>query len=555
MIKHYTLKKLHLFCLTLLASSLGVAQTATTVPYSTGFENGLDAAWSTYVQTSNCEVDIYSNGTYTWSGMTANANSGTHFLGLHNAVGGNFETTHAALHLDLAGESGLRFSFYLSEWNEEDHPEDGVFISDDGGATYTEVFHYNGTLYTDLQYTHFNWSLDSINAIHNLNFNANYVIKIQQHDNYYFAGGNDGFLVDDVSIYQVCSTASSQTVYLCGSGSYTVPSGDEVYTTPGSFTDTLLNSQGCDSVLYISLLQGNSTATMYEFSCTGSYTAPDGQVLTTSGQYPITIANAVGCDSLIDLWVIVGSPSSSHISESSCGDYTAPDGQVYSSSGTYVAVIQNEVGCDSTITIDLTVTPNASGSEDITSCGDFTWSDGNVYTTSGVYTQTLGASNGCDSIVTLNLTVNAPITVGINSTDNVTLEGSGAVTYDWIDCTTGNVVGSGTSFTATANGEYAAVGYDGPNCSDTSECFSVTTVGVDEAQKIDFVMYPNPTSDLVNFEASVALEKVEVFALDGRSVKVINTNQLDVTDLAPATYLLEFTYEGDNTFTKRLIVE
>ncbi|MDX1447213.1 hypothetical protein, partial [Lishizhenia sp.] len=303
------MKKFYLFVLMLALFALQSrvhAQTATTIPYSTGFESTLDACWSTYVQSANCEVSIYASGVYTWSGSSADAHTGTHFLGLHNAVGGNYETTHAALHLDLAGESGVRLSFYLSEWNEEDHPQDGIFISDDGGTTYTEVFHYNGTQYTDLQYTHFDWSLDSINAVHNLNFNANYVVKIQQHDNFYFAGGNDGFLLDDVSVYQVCSTGSSQNVYLCGAGAYTVPSGDEVYTTPGLVTDTLMNSQGCDSVLYINLMQGNSTATMYEFSCTGSYTAPDGSVLTSSGNYAITIPNAVGCDSLIDLWIIVG---------------------------------------------------------------------------------------------------------------------------------------------------------------------------------------------------------------------------------------------------------
>ncbi|SFT35814.1 Por secretion system C-terminal sorting domain-containing protein [Lishizhenia tianjinensis] len=532
-----------------------LGQTATTIPYFTGFENGLDGCWSTYVQSSNCEVAIYTSGTYVWSGSSADAYTGTHFLGLHNAVGGLFETTHAALHLDLAGESGLRFSFYLSEWNEEDHPQDGIYISDDGGTTYTEVFHYNGTQYTDLQYTHFDWSLDSINALYNLSFNSNYVIKVQQHDNFYFGGGNDGFLLDEVSVYEVCATASGQNVYLCGSGSYTVPSGDEIYTTPGSVTDTLMNSQGCDSVLYINLLQGNSSATMYEFSCTGSFTAPDGQILTTSGNYTITIPNAVGCDSVIDLWVIVGTPSGSHITVNSCGDYTAPDGQVYTSSGNYVAVIQNAIGCDSTIAIDLNITPNASGSETISSCGDFTWSDGNTYTTSGTYTQTLGASNGCDSIVTLDLTIDPELDVTIVSTDNVTLEGQGAVSYDWIDCATGNVVGTGTSFTATANGSYAAVGNDGPYCSDTSECFAVTTVGIDQAQFIAFEMYPNPTADEVYFEANANLIEVVVLAVDGREVLRSTETSLNVKGLAPATYLLEFTYEGDYKFTRRLIVE
>lgn len=543
-----------LFCFVLVGTH-GWGQTATTIPYFTGFESSLDPCWSTYVQTNSCEVAIYSNGTYTWSGTSANAYGGTHYLGLHNAIGGSYETTHAALHLDLTGEVDLRFSFYLAEWNEENHPEDGIFISDDGGATYTEVFHYNGTLYTDLEYTHFDWSLDSINTLYNLSFNANYVIKIQQHDNYYLGGGNDGFLLDNVSVYDECATFSSQDAYLCGASPYTVPSGDEVYMNPGMVTDTLVNSEGCDSVLYINLMQGNSTSTMYQFSCTGSFTAPDGQVLTSSGNYTITIPNAVGCDSLIDLWVVVGSPSSSSITVTSCGDYTAPDGQLYTTSGNYVAVIQNSIGCDSTISIDLSITPNVTETETITSCGDFTWSDGNTYTSSGMYTQILAANNGCDSVVTLDLTVNPALDVAITSTDNVTLEGNGASSYVWIDCSTGTVVGSGATYTATVNGSYAALGSNGPNCFDTSACFAVTSVGVDEAKLIEFDMYPNPTNHKVNFEANTQFLEVIVYALDGREVMRSNESSIDVEELAPATYLLEFTFEGENKFTRRLVVE
>lgn len=530
------------------------AQTPAIAPYSTSFESGtLDPAWTTYVQTANCEVDIYNSGVYVWSGMTANANTGTKFLGLHNAVGGNFETTHAALHLDMSGLSGFRLSFYLSEWNEEDHPEDGIFISDDGGVTYTEVFHYNGTQYTDLQYTHFDWSLDSINVLHNLSFNANYVIKIQQHDNFYFAGGNDGFLVDDVDVYPSCRTFSFSNAYLCGT--YTVPSGDETYTTAGTVVDTIPNTAGCDSILYIDIVQGNSSATSYQFSCTGSYTAADGQVITTSGQYNIVTPNSVGCDSLITLYLIVGTPTSSSITESSCGPYTAPDGQVYSTDGVYTAVIQNSVGCDSTITIDLSVTPNSETTVDVTSCGPFVWSDGNTYNSDGVYTQVLGAANGCDSIVTLNLTMDVAPTVEIETTNNVDLEGTGATTYNWIDCADNTVVGTGDTFTPSANGSYAVIGYNGQFCSDTSECFTVTTIGISEEKLIEFNMYPNPATKHVSFEANTNVVEVTVFSIDGREVMRSNKSTIDVDGFAPSTYTVKVEFEGDIIITKKLMVK
>ena len=59
-------------------------------------------------------------------------------------------------------------------------------------------------------------------------------------------------------------------------------------------------------------------------------------------------------------------------------------------------------------TLHLTINHSVTNSFEVTACDSYTWND-STYTTSGEYTQTFTAANGCDSIVTLQLTVNPSV--------------------------------------------------------------------------------------------------------------------------------------------------
>ncbi len=71
------------------------------------------------------------------------------------------------------------------------------------------------------------------------------------------------------------------------------------------------------------------------------------------------------------------------------------------------------------------------------------------------------------------------------------------LSYQWIDCRNNSVMAGETnqSFTPTVNGDYAVVITSG-NCSDTSSCHSITSVGLEESRKnLDISVYPNPVRD------------------------------------------------------------
>ncbi|MFB6305515.1 MAG: hypothetical protein ABEH43_00730, partial [Flavobacteriales bacterium] len=99
---------------------------------------------------------------------------------------------------------------------------------------------------------------------------------------------------------------SFDTVNASVCASYTVPSGDESYTTSGTYIDTLPNSEGCDSLITINLSINNSFDTINPSVC-DSYTVPSGhETYTSSGNYSDTIPNSAGCDSIINIQLQIG---------------------------------------------------------------------------------------------------------------------------------------------------------------------------------------------------------------------------------------------------------
>ena len=204
-------------------------------------------------------------------------------------------------------------------------------------------------------------------------------------------------------VYSVCETYSTVSPSVCGT--YTSPSG-KVFTSSGSYQDTIANNAGCDSIITILLTVNSATTASISPVVCDSYTSPAGIIFTSSGTYQDTITNAAGCDSLITINLTVNSTTTATISPVVCGSYTSPGGSIYASSGTYQDTILNATGCDSVISINLTVNSATAASISPVVCGSYTAPSGAVYNTSGTFLDTIPNSSGCDSVISISLTVN-----------------------------------------------------------------------------------------------------------------------------------------------------
>ena len=87
-----------------------------------------------------------------------------------------------------------------------------------------------------------------------------------------------------------------------------------------------------------------------------SYTSPSGKTWTTSNTYSDTIANTAGCDSVITVNLTVRNKTTETITANVCDTYTSPSGRhTWFGTGIYKDTIPNAAGCDSILTINLTV--------------------------------------------------------------------------------------------------------------------------------------------------------------------------------------------------------
>lgn len=206
-------------------------------------------------------------------------------------------------------------------------------------------------------------------------------------------------------------------------------------------------------------------------------------------------------------------------------------------------------------------TPNT-GTDTRSECNPFVWIDGNTYTSNNnSATFVLQNVGGCDSTVTLDLTItNVDVSVTQNGTDLTANEL--VASYQWLDCNDNYSALAGETFRTyygLTDGSYAVeVTYYG--CKDTSNCFVVSTSGVQEETEntnITFTGYPNPATD--QFTISSTNEEInnlnyQVFDITGKllldgEITEKNTS-ISISNLEKAMYFIKI--QRNNTIVETI---
>ena len=97
-----------------------------------------------------------------------------------------------------------------------------------------------------------------------------------------------------------------QSLSICDQDSIVI--GANTYSIAGNYTDTLLNANGCDSILYTNISIDYNT-TSFDTLNTTTNIVWNGMNLTTSGDYIFLLTNSVNCDSIAHLNLIIEAPS------------------------------------------------------------------------------------------------------------------------------------------------------------------------------------------------------------------------------------------------------
>lgn len=197
-------------------------------------------------------------------------------------------------------------------------------------------------------------------------------------------------------------------------------------------------------------------------------------------------------------------------------------------------------------------------SEDV--CTEFTWTNGVTYTESGIYKFNHTTANQCDSSSWLNLNVRNPHDSIFSVGDTMLVAYAPGASIQWLVC--GGDVLPDTSFTLSPgfNGSFAAIiSHNG--CVDTTDCVSLSSIGLNELESTTTNFYPNPASNRVHIIPSEVSGSVtlSIYTMNGTCIierKENNTLPFDQeVDFPPGVYVLRLEYENQKVELGRLIVE
>ena len=171
----------------------------------------------------------------------------------------------------------------------------------------------------------------------------------------------------------------------------------------------------------------------------------------------------------------------------------------------------------------------------------------------------------------LSITMDADKTVTaifsqIQRTLNVTIVGNGTVTLASGSATNGTYAdGTVLSLVATPDAGYGFTGFTG-DATGTTSPFSITmdadknitatfsaTASVNDINRLDFEMYPNPTKGNLTFGLQEEVKTIELFNLQGQVVQKFRTKKINISSVAKGIYLVKITTVDGKQAIKKVV--
>ena len=204
--------------------------------------------------------------------------------------------------------------------------------------------------------------------------------------------------------------------------------------------------------------------------------------------------------------------------------------------------------------------------DSVLACKRYLWRDSVTYSTNVdniVFTKYNVAENGCDSIWILNLQfseIDTTIWLNIQMLNSNEKHASG---YQWLNCDSNFAIISGQTgyyMWALNNGSYA-VEITKNGCVDTSICFQINNISIEEEDFSNFLVTPNPTSGEFKIEFKKQQSIVTIRLLSSVGEEIWNKTSYDMRVLylelnqPSGIYIIETTDENGAKKRMKIIKE
>lgn len=173
-------------------------------------------------------------------------------------------------------------------------------------------------------------------------------------------------------------------------------------------------------------------------------------------------------------------------------------------------------------------------------------------------------SNQCIDSAKVSITVNSLPDVSTTFNKTIISANLSGATYQWINCNISNSVIVGATnknYTPIVNSSYAVI-VTLNNCSDTSACVAVNSIGINNVitnNTIQLHVYPNPAKDILHIESNSRLTDLQLNVFDNngkflKNVTVANDSKivLQLNEWGAGMYIL-YAHSNEGTFIHKFI--
>ncbi len=294
---------------------------------------------------------------------------------------------------------------------------------------------------------------------------------------------------------------------------------------------------------------------------------PDGKAVMAGATFNGTSSDIALARYYTGIVIAACSADTTTITQNICsGQSFVFNGQQFVTAGIYYDTLANAGGCDSLIILHLSVNNSAAaitvnGSASVcegdsillsaSAADSYLWSSGETSTgiyvhQSGIYTVTTTDANSCTaSSAPVTIQVYPLPAVPVISQSADTLYSSTALHYQWYFNGTLLLDDTLPSIALTSNGQYNVVVTDSNGCSNTSNLFAVSGLGILALESALFIISPNPAHEVVTISSTNRpITKAELFDYTGKLVQQQNCPScglytFDVKDLSAGTYYVK----------------
>lgn len=210
-------------------------------------------------------------------------------------------------------------------------------------------------------------------------------------------------------IHLIVGDTLRDTVYYSVCSGHTLTHNNVTYDSTGWYRQNLKNFDDCDSILHIHLtIEDTIRGHLYDTICYGDTYTFNGSTYYIPGIYPYVTVNREGCDSIAYLHLHVNDTIITHIYDTICRDdvYYYLD-TTYDETGDYYHLLKRTTGCDSTVVLHLFERDSIQSVHYDTICNNTTFSYyGQLLARTGRYPHRhTSVLTGCDSTEWVALTV------------------------------------------------------------------------------------------------------------------------------------------------------